>query len=122
MNDASNNTYCPYYPADEDPSCVRMNTTNSFPSIAGAFCKTRLGNQLSAFASMYSLWRRFGIYNYITRDQYKRLNTVFDLPNDKSKCVDDWPYFVWKQSKYIPQLFAFMISKRCIIIKRFIVN
>ena len=99
IDDTSNNSYCSNYPVDVDPSCVRMATTHSSPSIGGAFCKTRLGNQLSAFASMYSLWRRYGIYNYIIPEQYERLNAVFDLPNRKSECVDDFPYFVWKKSK-----------------------
>ena len=77
-----------------------MSTSNEKPSIAAAFTWQRLGNQISAFATLYSVWRRLGVYHYINQDQLRRLNEVFDLPTAKSGCIDDWPYFVWDQSKF----------------------
>ena len=72
-----------------------MQTGASQPSVAGTFTKTRLGNQLSAFASLYSLWRRFGIYNFISPKQYQKLSEIFILPRPKDPCRNDWPYFFW---------------------------
>ena len=75
--------------------CERYKSGSSLPSVAGTFTKTRLGNQLSAFASLYSLWRRFGIYSFITPNQYQKLCEIFILPRPKSTCSNDWPYFFW---------------------------
>ena len=58
----------------------------------------RIGNQLSRFASMYSVWREFGIYNFIDHGQLDILTNVFDLP-ESNKDSDDWPYFVWNTGK-----------------------
>ena len=76
-----------------------MSTGDGLPSIAATFTWQRLGNQLSAFATLYSVWRRLGVYHYINYDQLKRLSTVFDLPAPKSGCIDDWPYFLWEAGK-----------------------
>ena len=63
-------------------------------SVASTFNPGRLGNQLSTFASLYSVWREFGIYNFIDHKQLDKLNKVFDLP-EPDQDSDDWPYFVW---------------------------
>lgn len=63
-------------------------------SISTAFCKSRLGNQLSAFASQYAIWREFGIYNFIDRNQWEKLNEVFDLPPPNINS-NEWPYYIW---------------------------
>ena len=87
--------FCSQKVPNKNPNCARIGTNRFRPSMSGTFTKTRLGNQLSAFASLYSLWRRYGIYNYITPKQYTSLSEVFTLPRPKSKCINDWPYFIW---------------------------
>ena len=91
--------YCSKSIDAKESNCVRMSINATQPSLAATFTFTRLGNQLSAFATLYSIWRRFGIYNYINTDQLNRLSEVFDLPKSKSECIDDWPYFIWEPSK-----------------------
>ena len=76
-----------------------MSTSEGQPSIAATFTWQRLGNQLSAFATLYSIWRRFGVYHYVNIDQIRKLSEVFDLPASKSGCIDNWPYFVWEAGK-----------------------
>ena len=92
--------YCAKLLNGKNPNCIRMSVSEFQPSIAATFTWQRLGNQLSAFATLYSLWKRFGIYNYINTDQLERLSDVFDLPEAKSGCINDWPYFVWEPSKF----------------------
>ena len=92
--------YCSRFIDAKESNCVRMSINSTQPSLAATFTFTRLGNQLSAFATLYSIWRRFGIYNYINTDQLNRLSEVFDLPKSKSDCIDDWPYFIWEPSKH----------------------
>ena len=72
--------------------------------LASTFCPGRLGNQLSAFASLYSVWREFGIYNFIGPVQLDRLNNVFDLP-ETGKDTNDWPYFIWNEGNMPHRLF-----------------
>ena len=81
------------------PECVRMSTGDRQSSVAATFTWQRLGNQLSAFATLYSIWRRFSVYHYVNMDQIRRLSEVFDLPASKSGCIDDWPYFLWEAGK-----------------------
>ena len=81
------------------------------PSIAAAFTWQRLGNQLTVFATLYSVWRRFGIYHYINIDKVRRLNEVFDLPQVKYACINDWPYFVWESSKLKSHIIVFIYSR-----------
>ena len=71
-----------------------ININPSHPSVAANFCETRLGNQMSVFASQYSLWKEFGILNYFTEDQLTKLNSIFDMPKPNSS-ADDWPYYLW---------------------------
>ena len=97
----TNENYCSKSLDAKKSNCVRMSINATQPSLAATFTFTRLGNQLSAFATLYSIWRRFGIYNYINTDQLNRLTNVFDLPKSKSGCIDDWPYFIWDPSKLI---------------------
>ena len=68
--------------------------TENRHSIAANFCRARLGNQLSAFSSQYSMWRKFGIYNYIDINQWEKLDKVFDLPKPNLK-DDYWPFYIW---------------------------
>ena len=69
---------------------------NSSPSVAVTFNIGRLGNQLSSLASLYSVWREFNAYNFITERQWSMINEVFDLPrNPHMLHNDDWPYFIW---------------------------
>ena len=69
-----------------------------FTSLLSSFCRWRLGNQMSAFATGYTLWRRFGIRNFLVGDQFDMLRDVFDLPIPKEKHVSEWPYYVWSES------------------------
>ena len=78
--------------------CPQISSKKSRKSIAVTFCHTRLGNQLSAFASTYSLWRRYGMHNYINDGQFQQLTKVFELPlkpQDKENGIGEWPYYVW---------------------------
>ena len=92
--------YCSKLPEAENANCIRMSIDYAHPSIAASFTYQRLGNQLSAFATLYSVWRQFGIYNYINTDQLTKISKVFDLPSSKSVCINDWPYFVWDLRKF----------------------
>ena len=63
--------------------------------------QTRLGNQLSNFASGYAIWRDFGILNYMDPDQLKIIGKVFKLPTYEEK-DNNAPYYVWlKGLKFI---------------------
>ena len=69
---------------------------SSSPSVAVTFNIGRLGNQLSSLASLYSVWREFNVYNFITEKQWSMINEVFDVPmNPQTFHNDDWPYFIW---------------------------
>ena len=92
--------YCSIFPNVKYPNCIRMSIKNAQPSVAASFTWQRLGNQLSAFSTLYSIWRQLGIYNYINADQLHKISEVFDLPKSKSGCINDWPYFVWEPSKF----------------------
>ena len=72
----------------------KTDINSSHPSVAANFCETRLGNQMSVFASQYSLSKEFGILNYFTDDQLAKLNAIFDIPKPNSS-ADDWPYYLW---------------------------
>ena len=67
-------------------------------SILTSFGKGRLGNKLASFASTYAMSRDFGLYNYISENQYRLLSRVFDLPRVKED-REDSPYYVWRKCK-----------------------
>ena len=77
---------------------TRIPKKNSM-SVLTAFCRWRLGNQMSAFATGYALWRTFGVRNFIVGDHYEKLSEVFHLPVPKQNYVSGWPYHVWTESK-----------------------
>ena len=79
-------------------------------SVASTFNPGRLGNQLSTFASLYSVWREFGIYNFVTPGQLDILNNVFDLP-ESDKHSNDWPYFVWNIGNVSLQKYFLFLNK-----------
>ena len=56
--------------------------------------QTRLGNQLSNFASGYAIWRDFGILNYMDPEQLKIIGKVFKLPTYEEN-DDNASYYVW---------------------------
>ena len=67
-----------------------------FHSVAATFNNGRLGNQMSSFASLYSVWREFKIYNFIKIQQYKKLGEVFDIPIGHNTSTNiDWPFYIW---------------------------
>ena len=56
--------------------------------------QTRLGNQLSNFASGYAIWRDFGILNYMDPEQLRIIGKVFKLPaHDETE--NDACYYTW---------------------------
>ena len=81
-------------------ACLRISDVvkNNNPSIAVSAIQqrtqTRLGNQLSNFASGYAIWRDFGILNYIDPKQLQILGKVFKLPTYKEN-DDSASYYVW---------------------------
>ena len=80
-------------------------------SVATTFGNGRLGNQLSTFASIYAVWREFGIYNFISPEQLDKLTEVFDLPENKEDS-DDWPYFVWNTGNRSPGKYSLFIFRQ----------
>ena len=69
-------------------------------SVAVTFNSGRLGNQLSSFASLYSVWKEFKIYNFISVKQWSKMDEVFDLPiHGNALDGNDWPYFIWNNGK-----------------------
>jgi len=65
-------------------------------SILTSFGKGRLGNKLASFASTYAICQDFGLYNYISENQYRQLSRVFDFPRVKED-REDSPYYVWRK-------------------------
>ena len=78
---------------------MSMKPTHSVATTVGPdrSCYGRLGNSLSTFASLYSVWREFGIYNFIGSCQQNDLTNAFDLPVRSSKDSNDWPYYIWNK-------------------------
>ena len=68
-------------------------------SILASFGKGRLGNKLSSFASCYAIAKDFGVYNYISENQYIMLRRVFNFPSLKDD-REDSPYYVWRKGKF----------------------
>ena len=88
--------------------CQRTNL--SLPqthSVAVTFNNGRLGNQMSSFASLYSVWREFGINYFITIPNWKKLNEVFDLPmsNDNLENIA-WPFYILSEGMKIKDIFS----------------
>ena len=85
-----------YHPA----ACQRIADVGkkNRPSIAVSAIQqksqTRLGNQLSNFASGYAIWRDFGILNYIDPVQLQIIGKVFKLPHYEDE-EDDATYHTW---------------------------
>ena len=85
-----------YHPA----ACQRIADVGkkNRPSIAVSAIQqksqTRLGNQLSNFASGYAIWRDFGILNYIDPEQLQIIGKVFKLPHYEDE-EDDASYYTW---------------------------
>ena len=68
-------------------------------SILTSFGKGRLGNKLASFASTYAICQDYGLYNYISENQYRQLSRVFDFPRVKED-REDSPYYVWRKCKF----------------------
>ena len=85
-------------------STMNFSLDNHHHSIAMTFNPGRLGNQLSSFASLYSVWREFKIYNYISEKQWILLDSVFDLPTRNNNVLESksagWPYFIWTKGNH----------------------
>ena len=67
------------------------------PSIAVSSIQrsqTRLGNQLSNFASGYAIWRDFGILNYMDPEQLHIIGKAFKLPKYNEE-DDNASYYTW---------------------------
>ena len=82
-------------------TCRRMRLKLGGPqqkSILASFGKGRLGNKLSSFASCYAMAKDYGLYNYISENQYSLLRRVFDFPRLKEEREDSM-YYVWKKGK-----------------------
>ena len=83
-------------------TCRRMRMElggESQKSILTSFGKGRLGNKLASFASTYAICQDFGLYNYISENQYRQLSRVFDFPRVKED-REDSPYYVWRKCKF----------------------
>jgi hypothetical protein len=82
-------------------TCRRMRIKLGGPqkkSILASFGKGRLGNKLSSFASCYAMAKDFGLYNYISQNQYVLLRRVFNFPKSKEE-REDSIYYVWRKGK-----------------------
>ena len=83
-------------------SCKRMSDVvkKNNPSIAVSAIQqrtfTRLGNQLSNFASGYAIWRDFGILNYVDPEQLAIIGKVFKLPT-YNESDSNASYYVWRK-------------------------
>ena len=85
-------------------------SSKGYRSLITSFCRWRLGNQLSSFATGYALWRRFGIRNVIVGDQFDSIRDIFNVPVPKKNIVSDWPYYVWNESKYNYEKFLIIMK------------
>lgn len=84
-------------------TCQRMRMElggDNQKSILTSFGKGRLGNKLASFASTYAISQDFGLYNYISENQYRLLSRVFDLPRVKED-KEDSPYYIWRKCKIL---------------------
>ena len=81
-------------------ACQRISgvAQNNGPSIAVSAIQqqhqTRLGNQLSNFASGYAIWRDFGILNYLDPEQLHIIGKAFKLPTYDEK-DNNATYYKW---------------------------
>ena len=86
-----------YYHPDACQRITDVSKKND-PSISASAIQepqqSRLGNQLSNFASGYALWRDFGILNYMDPEQLKIIGKVFKLPTYEEN-DDNASYYVW---------------------------
>ena len=73
---------------------VKKNNPSISVSAIQQRSQTRLGNQLSNFASGYAIWRDFGILNYMDPKQLQIIGKVFKLPTYEEK-DDNASYYVW---------------------------
>ena len=88
--------------ANDNTVCNSLNLSIPLHSVAATFNPGRLGNQISSFASLYSVWREFKVRNFINMKQYKMLSDIFDLPIRKEASENvEWPYYIWNDSKSI---------------------
>ena len=62
-------------------------SSKGYRSLITSFCRWRLGNQLSSFATGYALWRRLGVRNVIVRDQFDYLRNIFYIPILKKNII-----------------------------------
>ena len=87
-------------------TCSRMNLSLEPPrSVAVTFNSGRLGNQLSSFASLYSVWKEFNILNFISVGQWSKMDEVFDMPiHGNAIDGNDWPYFIWNNGKNLKEV------------------
>ena len=79
--------------------CLRLRRIlkKGYTSLLSSFCRWRLGNQMSAFATGFAVWRRFGIRNFLVGDQFDTLKDIFDLPVPQTNYIADWPFYVWSE-------------------------
>ena len=78
--------------------CERMNLNVFYPkpSIVTSFGHGRTGNQLCYFATGYSLWRDYGILNFLAKRQIDMLENIFVLPKLDEES-DNSPYYAWRE-------------------------
>ena len=65
--------------------------------VASLHCNGRLGNQMTAFAACFALFKEYGMYHYVTAMQLNLLKNVFDMPILVNS--DDASYYLWDKSK-----------------------
>ena len=73
------------------------------PSIAVSSIQrsqTRLGNQLSNFASGYAIWRDFGILSYMDPEQLHIIGKAFKLPKYEED-DDNASYYTWFKGLFL---------------------
>ena len=85
-------------------------SSKGYRSLITSFCRWRLGNQLSSFATGYALWRRFGFQNVIVGDQFDSLRDIFYIPVPKKNIISNWPYYVWNESTIIYEKYLMIVK------------
>ena len=55
--------------------------------VASLHCNGRLGNQMTAFAACFALFKEYGMYHYLNAMQLKLLENVFAMPKLINSCA-----------------------------------
>ena len=81
-------------------ACERMvlNVSYPKPSIVASFGQGRTANQLCYFASGYALWREYGVFNFLEKEQLDILGKTFVLP-ELNEDNDNSSYYLWREGK-----------------------